>query len=133
MRRRVPDTDEAADVPDAPSHRPEVELQPGDVVWVTLDPTVGREQSGRRPAVVVSSTGHLWIADTLVIVVPVTSVDRGWSNHVPLPDGLLGRDSRAMTEQVRTLSRRRVVGTAGRVDAETLTEIRRWIIDFLDE
>jgi mRNA interferase MazF len=57
------------------------DLSPGDIVWVYRDPVVGREQSSRRPAVVVSSHGHLSVADTLVIVVPVTSVDRGWSNH----------------------------------------------------
>ncbi len=109
------------------------DLSPGDIVWVFLDPVVGREQSGRRPAVVVSSRGHLLIADTLVIVVPVTSVDRGWSNHIPLGPDALQRRSWAMTEQVRTISRERVVGRVGRVDPATLAEIRRWIIDFVDE
>ncbi|VEI03878.1 mRNA interferase MazF [Acidipropionibacterium jensenii] len=109
------------------------DLSPGDIVWVFLDPVVGREQSGRRPAVVVSSRGHLLIADTLVIVVPVTSVDRGWSNHIPLrPDALQCR-SWAMNEQLRTISREHVVGRAGRVDPATLAEIRRWITDFVDE
>ncbi|MGW8592415.1 type II toxin-antitoxin system PemK/MazF family toxin [Dietzia sp. NPDC055877] len=107
--------------------------EPGDVVWVTLDPTVGREQSGRRPAMVVSSRGHLSIADTLVIVVPVTSVDRKWSNHVRLRGDVPPRGSWAMTEQVRTISRRRVVGRAGRVDSSTLIEIRRWLTDFIDD
>lgn len=109
------------------------EPEPGDIVWVVLDPTVGREQSGRRPAVVVSSRGHLSIADTLVIVVPVTSVDRGWSNHVLLRGDVFDRESRAMTEQVRTISRERVVGLAGHVDAATLTDVRQWITDFVDD
>ena len=106
---------------------------PGEVIWVVLDPVVGREQSGRRPAVVVSSRAHISIADTLVMVVPVTSVNRGWSNHVRLLGDVLDRDSWAMTEQVRTISRQRVVGHAGRVDSTTLTDIRRWISDFLEE
>ena len=38
-----------------------------------------------------------------------------------------------MTEQVRTISRERLVGHAGQVDPETLADIRRWIRDFLDE
>lgn len=109
------------------------DLNPGDIVWVYLDPVVGREQSGRRPAVVVSSHGHLLVADTLVIVVPVTSVDRGWSNHILLRPEVLQRPSWAMTEQLRTISRERVVGRAGRVDPETLAEIRRWIVDFVNE
>lgn len=106
---------------------------PGEVIWVVRDPVVGREQSGRRPAVVVSSRAHISLADTLVMVVPVTSVDRGWSNHVLLCGDVFDRGSWAMTEQVRTLSRQRVVGHAGQVDAGTLADIRRWIQDFLDE
>lgn len=106
---------------------------PGELVWVVLDPVVGREQGGRRPAVVVSSRAHISIADTLVMVIPVTSVDRGWSNHVLLRGDVLDRDSWAMTEQVRTVSRQRVVGHAGQVDAGTLADIRQWIFDFLDE
>ncbi len=109
------------------------DLAPGDLVWVLLNPVVGREQSGRRPAVVISSPGHLAVADTLVTVVPVTSVDRGWSNHILLRGDVLERASWAMTEQVRTISRQRVVGKAGRVDAESLAEIREWVVTFIDE
>jgi len=83
--------------------------------------------------VVVSSRAHISLVDSLVMVVPVTSVDRGWSNHVLLRGDVFDRDSWAMTEQVRTLSRQRVVGRAGQVDAGTLADIRRWIFDFLDE
>ena len=52
------------------------DLAPGDVVWVAPDPTVGREQASRRPAVVISGTDYLNIVETLAIVVPVTSVER---------------------------------------------------------
>lgn len=109
------------------------ELAPGDLVWVVLDPTVGREQSGRRPAVIISSHDHLSIADTLVIVAPVTSVGRGWSNHVQLRGELPDSASWAMTEQVRTISRSRIVGRAGQVNADTLDEIRQWVIDFIHD
>lgn len=109
------------------------DISPGDAIWVFLDPAIGREQRGRRPAVVVSSRGHLHVADTLAIVVPVTSVDRGWSNHIALSTEVLDRQSWAMTEQVRTISRDRISGKAGRIDAATLAEIRGWIVDFIDE
>jgi len=38
-----------------------------------------------------------------------------------------------MTEQPRTLSRERLVGRAGRVDRETLAEVRSWFRDFLED
>ncbi|WP_415042589.1 type II toxin-antitoxin system PemK/MazF family toxin [Gordonia sp. (in: high G+C Gram-positive bacteria)] len=105
---------------------------PGSVVWVTLDPTVGREQSGRRPAVVVSSRDYLDVVDQLAVVVPVTRVNRGWPNHIRLDGSDLPAESWAMTEQLRTVARDRIAGSAGQVSASTLAEIRLWIADFLD-
>lgn len=107
-------------------------LAPGDLIWIAPDPAIGREQGGRRPALVVASDGYLATVDALAIVVPITSVDRGWPNHVPISGTDLSAASWAMTEQVRTISRERVVGHAGAADAQTLVEIRRWISDFLD-
>lgn len=49
----------------------------GSVVWVSLDPVNGREQSGRRPVVVVASDAYVAVVTTLVIAVPVTTVGRG--------------------------------------------------------
>lgn len=105
------------------------DLAPGDVVWAELDPTVGREQGGRRPVVVVASRGFLDVVDTLAIVVPVTSADRSWPNHVRLSQ--LGRPSFAMTEQVRAMSRNRLHGVLGRASPQELADIRRWLRDFL--
>lgn len=104
----------------------------GAVLWAELAPTRGREQSGRRPVLVVASEAYLDVVDTLVIVVPVTSTDRGWPNHVPLagPHGLT-RPSRAMTEQPRTLDRARVVDVSGAVDPATMQAVDQWLGDFL--
>jgi mRNA interferase MazF len=104
----------------------------GAVVWATLSPTSGREQGGRRPVVVVASDRYLEVVPMLTIVVPVTTVDRGWPNHVPLdgPTGLT-RPSWAMTEQPRTLDRGRLHAVAGQVDAPTEAAIDVWLRDFL--
>lgn len=110
-----------------------VNLLTSDVVWVQFGPARGREQDGRRPAVVVSSNGYLAVADTLAIVVPVTSRDRGWPNHVRLSgDTGLSRGGFAMVEQVQTISRKRIVGTLGSIDEECLRDIRLYLQDFLD-
>ena len=108
-------------------------LVPGSVVWVALEPVRGREQGGHRPVVVVASTGYLEAVTTLAVVVPVTSVDRGWPNHVRLTGehGLQDR-SWAMSEQIRTVSRSRISRVSGVVSAGCLGEIRSWLSDFLD-
>lgn len=104
----------------------------GQIYWARPDPSVGREQAGRRPVVVVSGAGYHQTMTTLVLVVPVTSVDRGWDNHVPLRGtSELDRRSFAMTEQIRVMSRDRLDGLIGAVDDQTLGEIRGWIRDLL--
>jgi mRNA interferase MazF len=108
------------------------EVRQGSVVWVWLDPSTGREQAGRRPAVVVSSDGYLDVFTTLLVVVPVSRTDRGWPHHVPL-SGVAGLGkSFAITEQPRTISRERVGDAIGQVDDRCLAEIKQWLADFLD-
>lgn len=104
----------------------------GAVLWAELDPARGRGQAGRRPVLVVASDGYLAVVETLTIVVPVTTVDRGWPNHVALrgPTGLQ-QPSWAMTEQPRTLDRDRLVAVAGLVDEGTLVDVDLWLRDFL--
>ena len=59
----------------------------GDLVWTDFDPTRGREQAGRRPALVVSSA--LFAANTgLAVVCPITSRVRPFPTSVVLPPGL---------------------------------------------
>ncbi|HVU59415.1 MAG TPA: type II toxin-antitoxin system PemK/MazF family toxin [Candidatus Saccharimonadales bacterium] len=48
----------------------------GDIIWLVLDPRVGHEQSGRRPAIVLSEryfTEHTQLA----VICPITSKVKG--------------------------------------------------------
>ena len=107
-------------------------LTRGTIAWAELSPTRGREHSGRRPVLVIASNAYLETITTLVLVVPITTVDRGWPNHVPLRgEHGLDRPSWAMTEQVRTLSRGRIVDVVGLVDDATLRDVGAYLRDFL--
>lgn len=108
-------------------------LFPGAVVHTLLHPVEGREQGGRRPCIVVSSADGLKTLTTPVSVVPVTSTDRGWRNHVLVRGAATGLSatSFAMTEQVRTVSGTRIRTVSGSVDPECLRDIRGWLHDFL--
>lgn len=103
------------------------------IVWASLESVRGREQGGHRPALIVASAGYLEAVTTLVIALPITTVDREWPNHILVegPSGL-ERPSWIMTEQPRTLSRDRLTGIAGRVSDECLEFVRVWLGDFLD-
>jgi len=59
----------------------------GDVVWITMSPTVGHEQAGRRPALVLSPAAYNGKVG-LAILCPITSQVKGYPFEVRLPDGL---------------------------------------------
>jgi mRNA interferase MazF len=59
----------------------------GDLIWTDFDPTRGREQAGRRPALVVSSA--VFTENTnFAVVCPITSHIRPFPTSVVLPPGL---------------------------------------------
>lgn len=47
-------------------------MERGDIYWVALDPTVGHEQRGHRPVLVVSATAFNRVTKTPVVV-PITT------------------------------------------------------------
>ena len=63
------------------------EPEAGDLIWVDCNPRVGREQSGRRPALVLSPVAF-YRASGLAIVCPITSHVRPFRSSVVLPAGL---------------------------------------------
>ena len=111
----------------------DAELAPGAIAWASLEPVRGREQGGHRPVLVIASAGYLDAVTTLAIVLPITTTDRGWPNHVRV-DGHSGLDrpSWIMTEQPRTLSRDRLTRISGQVSSDCLGAVRMWLGDFLD-
>jgi mRNA interferase MazF len=60
----------------------------GDLIWTDFAPTKGREQSGRRPALVVSRR-LLTERSGLALVCPITSRVRNYPTGVVLPQGLV--------------------------------------------
>ena len=59
-------------------------------MWTSI-PKAGTEQGGIRPALVVSVSRFNAIPHRPRIVVPITSTDKGLSNHVRAPPPRLGR------------------------------------------
>ena len=57
----------------------------GDIVYLNLEPTKGHEQSGIRPAVVISN--NVFNKNTkMAIVCPITSNDKEFPTHYKLED-----------------------------------------------
>lgn len=78
------------------------ELHRGDVVWLEMRPTQGHEQGGHRPHLVLTEE-RFHLLRRMAIVVPMTTVNKGWPTRVPIGD-----ESFAICEQPRSISLERV-------------------------
>ncbi len=94
------------------------ELNRGSVVLVRFDPSQGREIRKTRPAVVVSNNAAC-LYDEVVQVVPLTGMVkrklRPYEALVASPVSGVSKPSRAVTNQIRTISRQRIVGHLGQL------------------
>lgn len=73
----------------------------GDVVWLSLDPQAGHEQSGRRPALVLSPMEYN-MKTGLAIFVLVTTKEKGYPFEVVIPTDLK-LSGVVLSDQVKSL------------------------------
>lgn len=95
-------------------------------VWlVNLDPTKGREQAGRRPALILSVDQFNHGPAGLVVVIPITSKAKGIPFHVSVnpPEGGLSQLSFIKCEDLRSISKERLIQRLGVVIDQTMDEV----------
>ena len=100
--------------------------QRGDVVWITLNPQAGHEQSGRRPAVVLSPGTYNEKVE-IAILCPVTNQIKGYPFEVLVPAGLPVTGA-ILADQVKSLDWRVrdaewICALPSRVVTETLQKL----------
>jgi mRNA interferase MazF len=88
----------------------------GDLVWLVFDPQAGHEQSGRRPALVISPREYNRRVG-LALLCPITSQVKGYPFEVALPPEL-GVHGAVLADQVKCLDwrtrRASLIGVAPR-------------------
>lgn len=95
-----------------------------EIYFLNLNPVLGSEQAGTRPAIVISSNGvnHL----NQVTVLPITSIKNSntfiYPNEVFLDKKLskLSKDSIVLAHQVRSIDKQRLVNYVGMITDRTL-------------
>lgn len=94
----------------------------GDIVWVAIDPTLGHEQKGRRPCLVVtnsefnSKTGLSWVC-------PITNVDKKYIFHISFKGKKV--KGYVMSDQMRSIDWNvRKVEFVEKIEKETLEDVR---------
>ena len=97
----------------------------GDVWDIDLYPTVGHEQAGARPALILSVDTFNEGPAELVVLIPITRTQRRIRWHVPInpPEGGLASPSFIQCENVRSVSKVRLKRRRGRASDATMEQI----------
>ena len=95
----------------------------GDLVWFSFSPQAGREQAGRRPALVLSARSYNR-KSSLCLVCPVTGQAKGYPFEVELPDGLPVQGV-ILSDHVKSADwRERKAKFIGNAPSEVLQQVR---------
>lgn len=96
-------------------------MQRGEVWWVNFDPSVGGEIRKQRPAVIVSNDASNKYLNRLQVVPLTSSVGRVYPSEALVT--VNGRESKAMADQLTTVSKQRLGTRAGSLGAEDLQAV----------
>lgn len=98
-------------------------LTAGDIVWVDFDPVVGHEQSGRRPALVISD--YLYNeASSFILVCPITRSSKPWPFKLALSEGF-AISGEILVDQIKSIDKTRVLSVkVGKIDESLLSHVR---------
>lgn len=102
-----------------------MKIRRGEVWLANLSPTVGREQAGTRPVLVVSSDLFNQSAAELIFAIPITSKKKNIRSHLAIlpPEGGLTMSSYAMCEAMRSISKDRLTKSLGSIEAKTMNSV----------
>ena len=97
----------------------------GEIYLVCLDPTIGSEINKTRPALIISNDINNQAAQT-VTVIPITSSTEKvypFETLLSFQESGLSKNSKAKCNQIRTIDKKRLVKSLGKVSIEKLKEI----------
>lgn len=97
----------------------------GHVVWINLDPRTGHEQSGHRPALVLTPAFYN-AKSGLMVCCPLTSQIKGYSFEVIVD--FSGARSAVLTDQLRSVDwKARRAKKAGAISSDSLLHVQGMI------
>lgn len=101
-------------------------MERGEIYMVAFDPVVGSETGKTRPAVVVQNELANRSSPTVTVVPLSSQLARVFPFQVRLAagEGGLEHESKALCEQIRTVSRDRLRRRLGKLPVQRMDEIR---------
>ena len=101
-------------------------MKRGDVWWVNFDPSVGGEIQKQRPAVIVSNDAANRFLNRLQVVLMTSRMDRVYPSEAVV--SVARRQSKAMADQITTVSKRRLANRMGKLSGPDLAKVEHAIM-----
>ena len=105
-------------------------MKRGEVWWVNFDPSVGGEARKKRPAVIISNNAANQFLSRVQVVPLTGSVGKLYPSESYIT--LRRKKSKAMADQLTTVSKKRLINQAGSLSKTELEGIERAIMIQLD-
>ncbi len=103
-----------------------MQVKRGDIYYADLSPVVGSEQGGVRPVLIVQNDVGNKYSPTVIAAAVTSQLNKSkLPTHIEI-DALkygLPKDSVILTEQIRTIDKRRLKEKIGHIDEELMTMV----------
>lgn len=98
----------------------------GDLYYVDLEPVVGSEQGGLRPALIIQNNIGNFYSPTVIVAALSGRIDtkaKMPTHHLIKANGRLEDDSLVLLEQIRTVDKSRLHEFAGRLNERDMLDV----------
>ena len=96
-------------------------MKRGQVWWINFDPSIGGEICKHKPAVIVSNDAANHYLNRVQVVPLTGSVDKLYPSEAYVM--FRGKKSKAMADQLTTMSKKRLINSAGSIPSISVEDI----------